>query len=495
MSTPAVTSAYKRATSTLKGRLIAPYQREGVLWLLWRELANSGPKGGFLCDEMGLGKTVQTIATILGNPQKRTLIVVPKSIVTQWSEEIENFAPHLKVGIHDGPNRTRNPSDLLKYDVVISPYSVMVEKGKPKGEPTVLHLLNWGRIILDEGHEIRNARSKLSTSVRNLRGRIRWVLSGTPVYNSIKDFVTLCSFIGVSKSLVQGMSTKIRDTYVLRRTKEDVATFNIRLELPPCDFENVELEMYPEERKIYQDVYSESSTRVKEIFKHSLNANMHTMHILECLLRCRQAMIHPQLYMDGIAKQSGEDPELWEGRSKKMESLLDMIKSHPDEKSLVFSQFVGEMDIIHEMLAQSEIKVFRIDGSVSKEARTEQIKSFKSCGTHCAFLIQIKAGGQGLNIQEATRVYITSPSWNPATELQAIGRSHRTGQTKKVTVRKLVYVGEDKLPSIEQSIMALQGHKATVCAEVLNDPRLAKQIPTKARGNITIHDLKKIFSV
>lgn len=495
MSTTAVTSAYQRATSTLKGRLIAPYQREGVLWLLWRELANSGPRGGFLCDEMGLGKTVQTIATILGNPLRTTLIVVPKSIVTQWGDEIGNFAPNLKVGIHDGPSRTRDPNDLLKYDVVITPYSVMVEKGKPKGEPTVLHMVNWGRIILDEGHEIRNARSKLSTSVRNLRGRVRWVLSGTPVYNSIKDFVTLCSFIGVSKSLVQGMSQKIRDTYVLRRTKEDVAKFNIRLELPPCDFENVELDMYPEERKLYQDVYEQSSTMVKEIFKHSQNANMHTMHILECLLRCRQAMIHPQLYLDGVAKQKGEDPELWEGRSKKMETLMDMIRTHPTEKSLVFSQFVGEMDVVHEMATQSGIKVFRIDGSVSKEARTEQINTFKQCTAHCVFLIQIKAGGQGLNLQEATRVYITSPSWNPATELQAIGRAHRTGQSQKVTVRKIVYAGEDKLPSIEQSIMALQGHKATVCAEVLNDPRLAKQIPTKARGNITIHDLKKIFSV
>ena len=495
MSNHAVTSAYKLATSTLKGRLIAPYQREGVLWLLWRELANSGPKGGFLCDEMGLGKTVQTIATILGNPQRSTLILVPKSIVTQWSEEIDNFAPHLKVGIHDGPGRTRNPEDLLNYNIVIAPYSVLVEKGKPRGEPTVLHAINWGRVILDEGHEIRNARSKLSTSVRSLRSRIRWVLSGTPVYNSIKDFVTLCSFIGVSKSMVQGMSQKIRDTYVMRRTKEDVAKFNIRLELPPCDFENVELEMYPEERTLYQDVFEQSSTMVKEIFRHSVNANMHTMHILECLLRCRQVMIHPQLYLDGIAKQKGDDPELWEGRSKKVEMLMDMIRSHPTEKSLIFSQFVGEMDIVHEMATQSEIKVFRIDGSVSKEARTAQIKSFKECKVHCVFIIQIKAGGQGLNLQEATRVYITSPSWNPATELQAIGRSHRTGQTAKVTVRKLVYAGEENLPSIEQSIMALQGHKAAVCAEVLNDPRLAKQIPTKASGNITIHDLRKIFSV
>lgn len=495
MSTDAITQAYALATKTLNGRLLAPYQREGVMWLLWRELANSGPKGGFLCDEMGLGKTVQIISAILGNPNKRTLIIVPKSIVTQWSEELENFAPELKVLIHDGPNRTRDSKDFNNYNVVITPYSVMIEKGKPKGDPTVLHTIRWGRIILDEGHEIRNSRSKVSTSVRNLQAPIKWILSGTPIYNSIKDFVTLCSFLGISKSLVQGMSQKIRDTYVIRRTKEDVASYNIRLELPPCDFENLELDMYPEERRYYEGVYTHSSKMVKEIFKRSTNVGMHTMHILECLLRCRQAMIHPQIHINGVAKQEDQDPELWEGRSKKMETLLDLIKSHPEEKSLVFSQFVGEMDIVHEMVAQAGIKVFRIDGSVSKESRTEQISQFRKFTKQCVFIIQIKAGGQGLNLQDATRVYITSPSWNPATELQAIGRAHRTGQTQRVTVRKLIYSGEDKLPSIEQSIMALQGHKAEVCAEVLNDPRLAKQLPTKSKSKITIQDLKKLFSV
>ena len=458
-----------------------------------REMSNSGPKGGFLCDEMGLGKTVQIISTILGNPDKRTLVIVPKSIVTQWAEEIDHFAPHLKVLIHDGPNRTTDPKEFLKYHVVISPYSIMVDKGKPRGEPTIMHTLTWGRIIIDEGHEIRNAKSKISSSVRNLKAGIKWVVTGTPVYNSIKDFVTLCDFIGIPKSHVQGLTKKIQDTYVMRRTKEDVAKFNTRLKLPPCEFENIEMEMYPEERDFYQEVHTDSSNFVKEVFR-SGNLAMHTMHILECLLRCRQAMIHPQLVVDGRAKKEEVDPDIWDGRSKKMETLLNCINEHPKEKTLVFSQFIGEMNIVHEMIAQAGFRVFRIDGSVSKEERLKQIQAFRKA-ENGIFLIQIKAGGQGLNLQEATRVYITSPAWNPATELQAIGRSHRTGQTKKVFVKKLIYAGEDTLPSVEQSIMSLQGHKSQVCAEVLNDPRLITQFPTKAKGNITIHDIKKLFSV
>ena len=491
-------AAYKLATQTLKGRLIAPYQREGVMWLLYREIEDPVVRGGFLCDEMGLGKTVQIISTILGNPQNKTLIVVPKSIVNQWVEEIEKFAPHLKVRVHEGPKRTKDPADFDGYDITIAPYSVMVTRKKRVSEPTVLHHVAWDRVILDEGHEIRNSGSKISHSIKDLKSKIRWVLTGTPVYNSIKDFVSLCQFLGIPKNYVLGMKTKVKDTYIIRRTKEDVALYNSRLKLPPCDFENVELDMYEEEGKLYQDVFRNCQKTVRKIFKTSENLGAHTMEILECMLRCRQAMIHPQIYMYGIAKKEDlECPEMWEHKSRKHEYLLDSIMTHPSEKSLVFSQFVSEMDLLQESLMERDVSVFRIDGSVSQEDRIRAIREFRKCTNQCVFLIQIKAGGQGLNLQEATRVYITSPSWNPATELQAIGRSHRTGQTKKVIVKKLMYNGFDDLPSIEHSVMSLQGTKSIVCSQVLNDERIIDQIPVKLKNmdKITIRDLKKIFQV
>ena len=139
--------------------------------------------------------------------------------------------------------------------------------------------------------------------------------------------------------------------------------------------------------------------------------------------------------------------------------------------------------------------VFRIDGSVDKDARVQQIESFKKTPGGAVFIIQIKAGGQGLNLQEATRVYITAPSWNPATELQAIARSHRTGQTAKVYVKKLVCVGDELYPSVEESIIHLQGTKSIICAEVLNDPRLKQQIPIKSKCGVSLGDIVKIFGV
>jgi SNF2 family DNA or RNA helicase len=487
--------AFKVANRNLKGRLNGQYQREGVYWLLHRELSGVGHAGGFLCDEMGLGKTIQIIATMIGNPKESTLLVVPKTIVNQWVTELEKFAPQLRVKVHEGSTRTKDPSDFNGFDVVIAPYSVLTTKGK--SEETVLHKRGWGRLVLDEGHEIRNPKSKIHKSMCNIQAGIKWILSGTPVYNSINDFVSLCKFIGLTRNEVLAFSKKIKADYVMRRTKEDVAEQNIRMKLPNCIFENVELEMNEDEKDLYNMVFRHAQERVREILRTSQSAGMRTMAILECLLRCRQAMIHPQLYINGMARKNNEAPEEWDLGCRKTEYLLEKVLSHPSEKSLIFSQFVNEMDLLNDLFLENNISVFRIDGSVPPEKRIEAVDQFRKCTKHCVFLIQIKAGGQGLNLQEATRVYITSPAWNPATELQAIGRSHRTGQTKQVVVNRLIYNGYEDLPSIEHSIMALQGTKSIVCASVLNDERLIQQIPTriKNKNNITIRDLKKIFLV
>ena len=477
----------------LKTRLISPYQHDGVKWLAARELDPIHP-GGFLCDEMGLGKTVQLIATMLVNPKPHTLIIVPKSIVGQWCAEVARFAPSLSTYAFDGAKRSL-PEKLPS--IVVAPYSVLPQrKGAP---PTELLHVKWDRVILDEGHEIRNRKSKGHIAAQLLQAPIRWIVTGTPVFNSVKDFVALCAFVGLPREVVQGYTDKIREKFVLRRTKEDVSLHNKRLELPPLDFQNLELEMYPEEREMYSDVFSKGQNIVRHVFAAGTQ-NLHQMELLECLLRVRQVMTWPQLYLDGIALKEESDPEPWLGRSRKMETLTGLIQTHPKEKTLIFTQFMGEMDRIQELLTEMGTPTFRIDGSVPKEQRDERIQGFKKGPMNSVFIIQIKAGGVGLNLQEATRVYITCPAWNPATELQAIGRAHRTGQTQKVVVRRLIYTGEEgpdgrALPSVEQSIMQLQEGKAKVCAEVLNDPRLETQVPNVSRTKITIHTLKKIFAV
>jgi SNF2 family DNA or RNA helicase len=170
-----------------------------------------------------------------------------------------------------------------------------------------------------------------------------------------------------------------------------------------------------------------------------------------------------------------------------MDRLLSLLQEHPDEKALIFTQFHAESDHIKKVLTEMGFPVFRIDGSVDEAGRVNQISKFKKAPSRAVFLIQIKAGGQGLNLQEASRVYIIGPAWNPATELQAIARAHRTGQTREVHVKRLIYTCNGA-PSIEESIQELQNHKMVITSEVLKDPRLA---PTGRR--LTALELKKFF--
>ena len=461
-----------------------PHQVEGVKWMLARERANTGPKGGFLCDEMGVGKTAQVISTISENFMKNTLIIVPKSIVGQWKNEIHRFAPHLSVYVYDGPDRFKDPENFTKHDVTVSSYGLLTEQ-----DPILLRVA-WGRVVLDEAHEIRNRRSKRSKAACALKSEIKWAITGTPIFNKIDDFVSLSAFVGFSQLEIQREYDSIKNGYILRRTKDD---HDISCDTTKCFFENVEIEMYPEEKEFYTNVFMESQDTIKEIFRNSVgNVTRHNMAILECFLRARQAMIWPQLYNDGVSKQCGIDLPKWEGRSKKMETLFRLISEHTDEKTLVFCQFIGEMDHISKQL---ECPVFRIDGTCSSEHRESQLKKFANAPTNSVMIIQVKAGGQGLNIQCASRVYITSPAWNPGTELQAIGRCHRSGQKRDVHVKKLIYVGDEACPSVEEAIIGIQVRKSKACADVLNDKRIESQIPAneKMTNMMSISEVRKIF--
>jgi len=432
--------------------MLFAHQESGVNWLVNREYGKL-PRGGFLCDEMGLGKTIQLIETMVRNPLKRTLVVVPKSIVTQWSQELDRR--NMSVHIYDGPNRKHSDTK----PIVLAPYSVIAD----------LVGTSWDRIILDEGHEIRNPKSKVFKTLCSIKADVRWVVSGTPVFNSMRDFVTLCQFVGISAGTVSREYDRIRNEYVLRRTKADVDLMGET----PLTFENVEIDMYPEEEHLYHQAFIAGQDFIREA---GVDAN--SMEILECLLRVRQVMVWPQLYLDGMATKHAHDPEAYMGRSRKHETLIEFIAEHPDEKTLVFTQFTGETDRIQELLVARNVPTFRLDGNVDTIERVERIQAFKAAGPNAVFLIQIRAGGVGLNLQEASRVYITAPAWNPATELQAIGRSHRTGQTKPVIVKKLIYKDvSDELPSIEQSIVNLQLAKSKVCADVLGDRKLEQQVP------------------
>jgi len=383
-------------------RLIAPHQVEGVEWLVRREMSDRCP-GGLLCDEMGLGKTVQILETMVRNFKNRTLIVVPKSIVGQWVEQIHKFVPSFTVCTYDGPNRA-----FFWSDVCVCPYSLVAD----------LTWIKWDRVILDEGHEIRNRKSLVNRTCSSVQAPIRWIITGTPVFNKMRDFINLCEFVGISRGHVQRHLDDVKKEFVLRRTKVSKGG--------GIDFTLVELDMYDDEQAFYEQVQDESFSCV-----------------LERILRCRQASSWPPMY---------EGPRI----SKKLDTLEELVAEHPTEKSLVFTQFRDESREIQRRFAPNS---FRLDGTT--EDRDSVISQFKAAPPGAVFVIQIKTGGVGLNLQEATRVYITQPSWNPATELQAIARAYRNGQERKVYIKKLLYTG------VDLEIANLQYKKSAVSKQVV----------------------------
>ncbi len=426
------------------------YQKVGIKWMVNREKQRI--KGGFLCDEMGLGKTVQTLYTMMINRLPKTLIVVPNSLVDQWVYEIENI------------------TDLeLDRDVFVTTYSKFLPTCKQYKKLMSQH---WDRIVLDEGHEIRTKTSKRFKNMCEISSDIRWVLTGTPIYNKQSDYNTLLKFVTQNAFEIPS-----RQEIMLRRTKEDVG-----LNIPKCHFENIELEMYPEEFDVYKKYFNNFSGEISKKTEQGGPIQLYNMLLINCLLRVRQLCTHPKLL----------EPK-YSGRSRKMDELVEDIKKHPDEKSVIFCNFHKEMDIIQSIV---DVKTFRLDGSIPSHTRTSVLNDFKMCTEPCALIIQIKTGGQGLNIQEATRVYIMSPSWNPATELQAIARCHRTGQTKDVYVKKFIYISNDRCVNcVDESIVLLQEHKSIVCADVPNDPRFVSQIPENLKKAKFPQVLRKIFEI
>jgi len=422
------------------GRLIKPYQDEGVRWMTARDKEG----GGFLCDEMGLGKTAQTIAMMCNNPG-RTLVVAPKSVTAQWNKELDRFAPTLK-------------------GVTITSYTALLSK-KSQG----LYLTQWDRVVLDEAHHVRNPKSKSFLEVMRLRSKSTWLITGTPVVNSLKDFATLYGlihrgnlvnrdktkeFLDALKLSVQRELEKIRDKYVLRRTKEQVAEHCERLRLPSCHSGCMEVPMTLEEEQTYFEVYNKFKDLLRDAQRRGASQQQKNMYVIEGMLRARQTMTNRDLVHE-IMEDNFETGQI----PSKVTQLLKDLATHPNEKAIIFCQFHGEMDAVNKALGN---RCYRLDGTLDGDTRTFILNRFRNDPNPGAILIsQIVVGGVGLNLQEATRVYLMSPQWNPAAEMQAIGRVHRTGQTKEVVTKRYVAtVSDPDLPSIDLAMVSLQEKKA-----------------------------------
>lgn len=469
------------------------HQEKGVIWIREREM-DEEIKGGILADDPGLGKTYQILISILLRSLRKNLIIVPTSILKQWINAIKFILPKKKILIYH-----RNYQLQFKnhdFDICLTTYG-MISSIKCTNY-NELSRFEWDRIILDEGHLIRNKNTKLFKNCIGLSkiSKIKWILTGTPIQNKETDIISLITFLGINcyrKDLFNNI-----EKYILRRTKQILLQQNL---LNDFSIENhcVYFET-KEEQEIYLKIESEL---IDDLMIIEGNEDIEfSQCLLEVYLRLRQCCIHPNIALKGILNKFNNDYllklDFSELRlSSKISALIKDI-SKTNEYSLVFCHFKSEMEIISNFLKKKGIQSEIFDGSLNIKERNkilskfdgEKIKKIKTrIGTNKfiikdnkprVLIIQIKAGGVGLNLQQFSEVYIVSPDWNPSNEIQAISRSHRIGQQKKVKVHKytlrinnnFIQNESDKIKTIDERILSKQFDKRELMVSTLNDDSL-----------------------
>ncbi|MFK7783949.1 MAG: SNF2-related protein [Crocinitomicaceae bacterium] len=446
------------------------YQKEGLSWL---NFLDEFGFGGCLADDMGLGKTIQMIAYLLLQAEKgRTdanLVIVPTSLLFNWQLELDKFAPHLKRVVVYGADRKTKSIDFSKYDIVITSYGTMLS------DIEYLKAYRFNCIILDESQAIKNPSSKRYKAARLLEGRQRLVMTGTPLENNTFDLYAQLSFVlpglfGSAQRFKDEYSTpidKFKETkrakelqqkihpFVLRRTKTQVAK-----ELPEKTEIVLHCEMGLEQQRVYDAYKQEFQIYLKKQETDSLNRN--SLHVLQGLMKLRQICNSPALL---------SDDEYYGDESAKLSVLMEQISTLKDNhKILVFSQFVGMLELVKSALEKENIEYAYLTGKTKK--RQEQVDNFQSDENVRVFLISLKAGGTGLNLTKAEYVFLIDPWWNPAVENQAIDRAHRIGQENKVVAVRLITPN-----TIEEKIMELQSRKKELVQDLVHtDTTILKQL-------------------
>ncbi|WP_297371421.1 DEAD/DEAH box helicase [Acidocella sp.] len=447
-----------------KGSL-RPYQQYGVDWL--QHLASHG-LGGFLADDMGLGKTAQTIAHICvehgeGRLTSPALIVVPTSLIANWTAELAKFAPHLKVEVLHGIERHEKREQLDDVNVVVTTYTVLTR------DIEAMKQLPWHLVVLDEAQAIKSPEARATRAVCMLKTTNKLCLSGTPIENNLDELWSQFAFLmpgllGDRRSFTKRFRTPIEKNgdplvrgqlvariqpFILRRTKQEVAT-----ELPPKHTILRRITLAPDQRELYETIRGTLYETVREQMAERPLAQSRVI-VLDALLKLRQACCDPRLVK--IGENKGTES------SAKLDDLMEMVSELIPEgrRILVFSQFTSMLDLIKPRLHEAGIAFVELRGDTRD--RATPVQRFEA-GEVPLFLISLKAGGRGLNLTSADTVIHYDPWWNPAIEAQASDRAHRIGQTKSVFVYKLIATD-----TVEERILELQQRKAELASIAFAD--------------------------
>ena len=448
--------------SYVPGRLrrkLTPYQQRGCAWLLTLYEARMG---GILADEMGLGKTVQVIAALSAARRRdgvmKSMIVTPTSLTYHWLAEFKRFDESMVVRVVAGPREERRRAiEEIKQDpsvdVILTSYPLL------RRDIGCLRDIPLRFAVLDEAQSVKNAQSQGAVAAKELDAQVRVALTGTPMENhtgelwSIFDFA-LPGYLGTQAAFLrrygggeraEELRERIRP-FLMRRLKSEALAG-----LPQKHEQYLYAAMAPEQARVYDGLMQTLREHVGQALAEG-SLPRARMQVLSILLKLRQVCCHPRLFL----------PD-YDGESGKMELLVQLVHNAIDAKRrmLIFSQFVGMLQMIRKRLGREGVQTLYLDGQTRPDKRQELCDRFNG-GEGRVFLISLKAGGTGLNLTGADLVIHYDPWWNPAAEDQATDRAHRIGQTRDVDVVKLITQG-----TIEEKVTDLSKRKRAVFDRVV----------------------------
>ncbi len=447
-------------------KILRGYQKEGFCWI---KTLKHNQFGGILADDMGLGKTLQVIAFLWSEFQesapgenRRALVVTPASLVFNWMNEIERFAPGLPATVVTGDAKERKAlvKNAGEREVLITSYDLL------KRDLKAYQKLNFAVQVIDEAQYIKNHGTQAAKAVKEIRSEFRLALTGTPVENRLSELWSIFDFlmpgflysyekfrkeielpaVQYSNSDAMERLQKMIRPFVLRRLKRDVLK-----DLP----DKLEKDMFSPLESEQKELYEAHTERLRLMLGMQSDSEFRNskLQILAEITRLRQICCYPGLIYEG-----------YKGNSSKLEMCMELVRNavNGGHKILLFSQFTTMLDVLTERLKKERISFYMLTGATSKEKRARLVKAFNEDDTS-VFCISLKAGGTGLNLTAADIVIHYDPWWNLAVQNQATDRAHRIGQQNVVSVYRLFMKD-----TIEERIRALQEMKRELADEILS---------------------------
>lgn len=455
------------------------YQYDGVKWCVKNELRPDPPgncRGGFIADEMGLGKTIMMIGAMFVNFLPRTLIVVPPVLIQQWFHEIYSASGHEALLFYGEDKKYITQNDINTSPIVLTTYNMLLD------DKCLLKNISWNRVIFDEAHHLRNSNTRRYRSCKQIKARVRWLVTGTPIQNRKQDFYNLCCAAGMKSDFYMDSSNLriIGRNFVLRRTKQQVG-----INLPPVNkIEHIVEWKNPMEMKLAEEIHSllPNQTYVSGAKRKRLAECFGAAGVLTALLRARQSCVLPSLMSKNIRMFvnlgwiKNESLEAL-NYSSKLDAVIDLMleRKNNGKGKIVFCHYQAEIDVIVQRLLDGGMsKVVSYDGRNSGGHNLATLAEPAD-----ALVIQIQTGCEGLNLQNNfSEIYFVSPHWNPCVEDQAIARCHRIGQTKPVDVFKFEMRGFAKDTgaeldpiTLEKYINKIQNIKRDISRQILVETR------------------------